>query len=147
MYKRMGQAMYRYRWRIPIFPQECLWRKQWKNHIKNRPRQCLIKEGGTMTDLPRQSEEGKERDRKSKRQRDGDPRALTLCHPHKVEETHEGDSTRSGRMHLLRQVTLHPLWMILPRIPVKILLPLPPWKKDDGRRGAMIATNERRRPS
>ena len=102
-------------------------------------------EGGIMIGLPRQGEEGKEEGLRSKLQGDDDLLVPTLCRPHKVEGTHMEGFTRSGRMHPLRQVIHHHLWMTLHRILVMTLFLLPQWKKDNGRRGNMIVTKEKQR--
>ena len=96
-----------------------------------------------MIILPCQSKEGKEEGLKSKLQGDDDLLVPTLYHHHEVEETHMGDSTRSGRMHPLRQVIPPHLRMTLHWILVMNLLLLPQWKKDGGGRRSMIVTKEK----
>ena len=78
-----------------------------------------------MIGLPRQGKEGKEEGLRSKLEGDNDLLVPTLCHPHKVEETHIGGFTRSERMHPLRQVIHHHLWKTLHWVLVMILLLLP----------------------
>ena len=98
-----------------------------------------------MIDLPCQGKEEKEEGLRSKLQGDNDLLVPTLCHHHKVEETHMGGFTRSKRMHPVCQVIHHHLWMTLDWVLVMILLLLPQWKKDVGRRGNMIVTKEKQR--
>ena len=98
-----------------------------------------------MIGLPRQGKERKEEGLRSKLQGDNDLLVATLCHPHKVEETHMEAFIRSERMHPLRQVIPHHIWMTLHRILVMTLLLLPQWKKDVERRESMIFIKEKQR--
>ena len=79
-----------------------------------------------MIGIPCQGKDGKEEGLRSKLQGDDDLLVPTLCHNHKVEETHMGGFTRSERMHPLRQVIHHHLWMTLHQVLVMTLLLLVP---------------------